>query len=740
MMKKYFVIMAVALLYTACQEKAGKENFTLIKPSDTPEEIIKKAANVVPSQRQIDWQDLEFTAFCHFGVNTFTDREWGHGNEDPAVFNPSEFDAGQWVSAFSEAGMKMLIVTAKHHDGFCLWPSEFTSHSVKSSPWRDGKGDVVREVADACHQAGMKFGVYLSPWDRHEQSYGTEQYNDYFVNQLTELLTNYGIVDEVWFDGACGEGPNGKRQVYDWLRYYKLIRELQPQAVIAVMGPDVRWVGTESGYGRVMEWSVVPYESTDTESIAENSQQMATDGVYIPMGDKMAPDLGSRSKILEAKALVWYPSEVDVSIRPGWFYHPHQDEMVKTPEKLLDIWFSSVGRNSLLLLNVPPDTRGLIHENDVKSLMELKKARDDIFSDNLLADASVKSTSSSLFHPAPGLLKPGREKYWKARNGHTEADLEFDMGGENTFDCLMIQENIELGQRVEQFSFEVWTGERWKEVTRSTTIGYKRMLRFSPQTAQKVRLRLLQARATPSVSFFGLYKRMPNLSIKPSGGVFSDEIIVELGTEEEGCQIYYTLDGSIPGKFSLKYTKPLIFTESTSIRAAAIDQRGVAGFIREADFTKASFSISYENPPSPKYPGKEQLTMIDNRKGPLDFSGGDWLGWEGEDMVVTIDYKETGNYSHISAGFLHDPGSWIFHPVEVIFETSSDGKNYRLWGAVKNTEHWDTSTPKRRDFGVDAPREARFVRVTAKSVGVCPEGHAGEGGKAWVFCDEITVR
>ncbi len=636
--------------------------------------------------------------------------------------------------------MKMLIVTAKHHDGFCLWPSAMTDHSVKSSPWLNGQGDVVKALSDACQQAGMKFGVYLSPWDRHEQSYGTEQYNDFFVNQLTELLTNYGVVDEVWFDGACGEGPNGKKQVYDWLRYFKTIRELQPQAVIAIMGTDVRWVGTESGYGRVMEWSVVPHEYTDTEGIADNSQQAETDGVYIPMGDKMGSDLGSRSKIFKAQSLVWYPSEVDVSIRPGWFYHPAQDELVKTPEKLLDIWFSSVGRNSLLLLNVPPDKEGLINENDVKTLMEFKKIRDAIFTDNILENASLKSTSSSSGHSPAGIFIPGREKYWMAKKGVTEADLEFDMGMEKTFDCLVIQENIELGQRVEQFSLEIWTGERWKEITRSTTIGNKRMLRFSPQTAQKVRLRLLQARWTPTVSFFGLYKRMPQLTINPAGGAFSEEVQVDMSTPEEGNQIYYTIDGSDPNIYSLKYTKPLSFNKSTNLLAVAIDHCGVPSFIRQGTYTKATFSIRYKYPPSPKYPGKDQLTLLDGRKGSLDFSGGEWLGWEGEDMIVTIDYNETKSFSKASADFIHDQGSWIFPPTEVTFEVSTDGKNYKVWGREKNSEFWDLSSAKHREFGVSGQNQFRFVRITAKSMGNCPKGHAGEGGKAWLFCDEITIQ
>ena len=264
-MNKLSVCLLLVTITVSCKVQ---RNFAVIQPSDSEEEIIRKAAQVVPSPRQLRWQQLELTAFFHFGINTFTNSEWGTGKEDPHVFNPTQLDARQWVRVAKEAGIKQVILTAKHHDGFCLWPSKFTKHSVESSPWKNGKGDVVREVADACKEFGLGFGIYLSPWDRNAPMYGTDAYNDFFINQLTELLTNYGLIDEVWFDGANGEGPNGKKQVYDFDRWYKHIRELQPAAVIAVMGPDVRWVGTESGYGRETEWSVVPVDNLSPAAVA----------------------------------------------------------------------------------------------------------------------------------------------------------------------------------------------------------------------------------------------------------------------------------------------------------------------------------------------------------------------------------------------------------------------------------------------------------------------------------------
>ena len=318
--------------------------------------LISQAANVRPSPQQLAWQELEFIAFIHYTVNAFTDREWGDGTESPAIFNPTQLDVRQWVKTCKDAGMKMIILTAKHHDGFCLWPTQFTEHSVKNSPYKDGRGDIVGELAAACREAGLKLGLYLSPWDRHEPTYGdTASYNEFYKSQLREILSNYGEISEVWFDGA--KGPDAKDMEYDWQGYYSLIRELQPNAVIAICGPDVRWVGNESGVARETEWSVV------NRGIS-NAQRN---------------NLGGPEALGDGSSLAWHPAETDVSIRPGWFYHASQDDQVKSVEKLLEIYFTSVGRNSVLLLNLPPDQRGLIHENDVQRLRELRKVLYAIF-------------------------------------------------------------------------------------------------------------------------------------------------------------------------------------------------------------------------------------------------------------------------------------------------------------------------------------------------------------------------
>ncbi len=443
---------------------------------------------LTPSPRQLAWQKLEFIAFVHFGMNTFTDREWGDGTEDPKLFYPTEFDARQWASVCKEVGIKQIIVTAKHHDGFCLWPSKYTEHSVKSSPWRGGKGDVVREVADACREAGLKFGVYLSPWDRHEPTYGdSPRYNEYYKNQLTELLTNYGPIHEVWFDGACGEGPNGKRQEYDWDGYIEVIRKLQPEAVIfSDAGPDVRWVGNEHGFASTTNWSMLRRDE------------------FYP-GTPKHQQLGAG----HLDGTHWVPAECDVSIRPGWFYHASQDDQVKSLDQLLDIYYKSVGRNGVLLLNIPPDKRGLLHENDVTRLRELRSAIDETFKVNLATDAHTNATNvrgKNPAHNAEMLLDADRRTYWTTDAHVSTGSITFDLGHSVTFDRVMLQEQIEVGQRIASFAVEVWRDGDWVQIAEGTTIGYKRLLRLEPTNASQVRVVIREARTSPVISEFGLYK------------------------------------------------------------------------------------------------------------------------------------------------------------------------------------------------------------------------------------------
>ena len=505
-MKNFVLVFILTLSTTIFSQQTTNnknKNFALINSTDSPEQIISKAANIIPTQQQYNWQKMEFLAFAHFGMNTFTENEWGAGKEDPKLFNPTKFDARQWVRTFKNAGIKMLILTAKHHDGFCLWPSKYTEHSVKNSLWKNGKGDVVREVSQACKEYGLKFGIYLSPWDRNNPSYGdSPKYNEYFCNQLRELLTNYGEITEVWFDGANGEGPNGKKQVYDWQSYYKVIRELQPNAVIFGMAPDIRWVGTESGYGRETEWSVIPIDlSKMNEKIA--TEKNPIDEIYQPH-DIMGEDLGSRDKIKNANGLFWYPAETDVSIRPGWFYRSSQDTMVKSPEKLVDIYFSSVGRNSVLLLNVPPDKRGLLSNYDKKSLMGMKHILNKTFRTNLAQNAKIKSAGMKKTFNASLLID--NSAYWTTIGKLDTASIEFILPKESTFDVAMLREEIRVGQRIEKFHFDFWNGADWIKFVDGTTVGYNRLLHFKPIKTNRVRLVIEQSRLNPTISNFGLYK------------------------------------------------------------------------------------------------------------------------------------------------------------------------------------------------------------------------------------------
>ena len=448
-------------------------------PQDaTLEQKVDMAARLVPTPQQYAWQQMELTAFLHFGINTFTGREWGDGKEDPALFNPSELDAEQWVKSLKNAGFKMVILTAKHHDGFCLWPTATTKHSIASSPWKNGQGDVVKELRKACDKYDMKFGVYLSPWDRNAECYGdSPRYNEFFVRQLTELLTNYGEVHEVWFDGANGEGPNGKKQIYDWDAFYKTIQRLQPKAVMAIMGDDVRWVGNEKGIGRETEWTATVLTPGIYTRSQENNKRLGVFG--------KAEDLGSRKILEKATELFWYPSEVDVSIRPGWFYHAEEDGKVKSLKHLSDIYFQSVGYNSVLLLNIPPDRRGLIHEADIKRLKEFADYRQQTFADNR--------------------VKNGR-KYWSTTSG---GEAVYALKSKSEINLVMLQEDITKGQRVEAFTVEALTDNGWKEVGKGTTIGYKRMLRFPAVNANKLRVRIDECRLTAYVSQVAAYYAEP---------------------------------------------------------------------------------------------------------------------------------------------------------------------------------------------------------------------------------------
>lgn len=459
---------------------------------------------IVPSPRQLAHQKLEFYAFFHFSVNTFTDKEWGDGTESPVIFNPLHLDAGQWAESIKAAGMKAGILTCKHHDGFCLWPSKYTDHTIAASPYKEGKGDVVKEVAQALRKENLKFGIYLSPWDRNQKTYGCgKAYDDFFINQLEELLTGYGELFTVWFDGACGEGKNGKKQFYDWGRYYEVIRKLQPDACIAVCGPDVRWCGNEAGDTRTSEWSVVPERTWEAEKIQEKSQQTDDTEFRNKKINSSDMDLGSRTALKTEKKLIWYPAEVNTSIRPGWFYHKEEDEKIKSLDELITIYEKSVGGNASFLLNIPPTPEGLICREDVKRLKSLGEYLSRAYAKNLLEDAFITAKGEE-GHPV-SLIKEKGNTYFKTKDGITAVEIEINWKEKQRISCIVLMEEIKLSQRIESFQLLAEIKAGYESIYEGTTVGYKKIARFEPVDTKKIIIRIKDSRVSSTLSFVGVY-------------------------------------------------------------------------------------------------------------------------------------------------------------------------------------------------------------------------------------------
>jgi alpha-L-fucosidase len=489
-------------------------------------ELIRKAVEVRPSARQLAWQQLEFIGFVHFGVNTFTGREWGTGTEDTKIFNPEKLDTDQWCRMMKSAGMKQVILTAKHHDGFCLWQTRYTMHSVASSNWRDGKGDVLRDLVESCRRYGLKVGVYLSPADLYQIEnpaglYGNlskyserviprsvpgrpfkdtrtfkfvvDDYNEYFMNQLFELLTEYGRIHEVWFDGAHPKRKGGQKYTYSY--WYELIRTLAPGAVIFGKGPDVRWCGNEAGKARAAEWSVIPIDAPPDK---------------FDWPDMTAQDLGSLDKLKavldKGGYLHWYPAETDTSIRHGWFWRDEQQK-VKTTKEILDIWFNCVGGNSVFLLNIPPNSDGLFSQRDCKVLTEVGQYLSETFETNLAAGArATASATRGKGFEAADALDGDMDTCWMPPDWTTETELTIMLAGEKTFNVIMFQEQIRgFGQRITKFAVDVQKDGKWQQVAESQTVGYKRICRFTEITAEKVRIRILDSRVCPTISNVGLF-------------------------------------------------------------------------------------------------------------------------------------------------------------------------------------------------------------------------------------------
>ncbi|MCY1719345.1 alpha-L-fucosidase [Prolixibacteraceae bacterium Z1-6] len=477
--KLFVLILAVMTSLTGCEKNV-----------DPP-----KPYGAIPSERQMAWHEMETYAFIHFTTNTFTDLEWGYGDESTEIFNPTDFNADQIIGTLAKAGFKGAIITAKHHDGFCLWPTEYTEHSVKNSPWKDGKGDVVREISDACKRHGIKFGVYLSPWDRNHAEYGNEKYISYYQDQLKELLTNYGDVFEIWFDGANGGdgyygGSKESRKIdrssyYQWEKVWETVRELQPNAnIFSDAGPDLRWIGNEHGHAKDSCWATYTPEARDGESKAYAGTTKYWVGEYGTENGKF-----------------WIPAETDVSIRPGWFYHASEDDKVKTLEHLLDIYFASVGNGTSLNLNVPPDRTGQIHETDSVRLMEFKAYLDKAFANNLFKGCKVKASySRGTAYSAKNLVDNNVDSYWATGDEQKSASIEFKLDRNTEINCIVLQEYIQLGQRITDFTVEVWENNQWKEVADGSTIGYKKIVRFDSTTTNAVKVNIKNALACPVLS------------------------------------------------------------------------------------------------------------------------------------------------------------------------------------------------------------------------------------------------
>ncbi len=451
----------------------------------------------VPSEAQLAWHNMEMNAFIHFTINTFTDKEWGYGDESPELFNPSDLNVDQWMETLKEAGFKGVILTAKHHDGFALFPSEYTEHDIASSPYKDGKGDLVKEVEESAKAHGLKFGIYLSPWDRNRSDYGEQSYVDYYRNQLKEVFTNYGPIFEMWFDGANGgdgfyggakeERKIDKTNYYHWPETLKMVEKMEPNVLFfSDAGPDLRWVGNENGVAGETNWNTINPDTlyAGKAGISDLLQTGSEDGTK------------------------WIPAEVDVSIRPGWFYHKKEDSLVKSPEDLFQTYLSSVGHGSTLLLNVPPDQRGLFHENDVKALKGFRKILDSVFADNLVENASISADSfrgKSETYNAEKAIDGNTETFFATDDDITSATLEIELPQEKTLNYIVLQEYIQLGQRVENFTVSAWENNAWAVIATGTTIGHKRILKLGGVSTHKIKVDITSAKASPLISNIGLY-------------------------------------------------------------------------------------------------------------------------------------------------------------------------------------------------------------------------------------------
>lgn len=711
----------------------------VIAAGDSPATVAEKAAKVLPRPNQSAWMRLERTFFLHFGVNTFNEVEWGTGREDPALFNPSQLDARQWLRAVRQLDGKMLVLVAKHHDGFAMWPTRYTAHSAAASPWRGGKGDLVREVADAARASGVKLGIYLSPADlyqlktnpanpagyygngspkrtstiptdpAHFQSapaqgrapapgfgtytYDVDDYNRYFLNQLYELLTQYGDVAEVWFDGA---NPNPSvSETYDYAAWYDLIRKLQPNAVIMGKGPDVRWVGTESGYGRPTEWSVIPLPT-------------APDAFRWP--DMQGGDLGSRAQLKPGSHLWWYPAETNVTMLANgqWFWA--HDKRPRPVTQLVDIFYSSIGRNGNLILNLSPDNRGLVPDDQVAALGQLGEIVRDTFAVNLARGARITADQAAPRHEAAAVLDGNLDTWWEAASGRTGGTLTLTLPRRTTFDVVSLQEAVDLrGQRIESFVVETWDGMAWAAPARhpadvTTTVGHRRLIRLAaPVTTARVRIRITGARLEPTLAEVGLYRQAVDL-LPPAIADRDADGAVRL-SHPGGGTIVYTLDGTTPTASSPVYRAPLALPGNGVVKAARLLPGGRLGVVGTRTFAGLSPRGWKVAAVDGEDTGAQHAAACAVDGDPATFWQTPWGGGR----AISIDMGA----SHRIAGLVYLPrqdGQVAGTAVNYRFETSADGTHWQT--AIEHGTFANIHNNPDLQTARFAPVAARFFRFT----------------------------
>lgn len=667
----YGIILSVFLISVGC------------KKTESP-----APSGPVPSENQMRWQEMEYYSFVHFSLNTYTDQSWGYGNEDVKLFNPEKADCRQWARICKEAGMKGVIITAKHHCGFCLWPSEYTEYSVKNAPWKDGKGDMVREMADACKEYGLKLGIYLSPWDRNHPDYGKPEYITYFRNQLTELLTNYGEIFEVWFDGANGGdgyygGANEVRKIdrttyYDWKNTYALIRKLQPNIVIWNDGGDrgdLRWVGTEDGYVGETNWSLL----NATGDVPWNMLHYGVED-----GDS------------------WVPAEVNTSIRPEWFYHPNEDSKVKTVPQLMETYYNSIGHNGTLLLNFPIMPNGLIHPTDEKNAIEFGKAIKESFAVNLAEKAGAEATNVRGNANEFGAAKAtdgNKDTYWATDDSVTTASLTIDLGKPTLFNRFLAQEYIRLGQRVKAFTVEAFVDGGWKELEKGTTIGYKRILRFPAVEASKVRFNITGSKSCPVISNIGIYSapvflNAPSVTRNQSGDI-------SISTNDIGPVFYYSLDGSEPTPQSTLYNGP--FQADGKVEVKAISYDPASG--KNSPIAVEKFDISKKDWKIVGITSENANKIMDGNPSTV------WHQRDGKKMPVDLVIDLGNNFNVSGFKYLPDQNKWSSGIItNYQFYLSANNKEWKLvsegeFSNIKNNPVWQI-----RNF---SPVKARYFKLKA---------------------------